>query len=563
MNPVNHHPPNVLTGMCGGALVSAVRVYAKRLLGVALLAGASQGIAAGELAKYRVMLTDKAGTAEAALRRPDRLLSARALDRRIRHQVPTDSTDVPVAAAYLDALRDAGFRPVVTSRWMNSVVVESDADDALERLRALPFVSEAKQVWRDGGTADSFFVEQNELESPKERRAASTTPSRLQLTALGGDKLHEAGFRGEGMQIAVIDAGFLNVDKIESLASRVLGVRDFVAPDGDIYATHPHGTNVLSVMAAPATADFSGTAPEASYWLLRSEESTTEFPVEEDYWVAAAEYADSLGVDLINSSLGYFDFDDASMNYTHADLNGRTAFITRGATMASDKGIFVVVSAGNEGGNTWQRISFPADCREALTVGAVDADLAPAYFTGVGQADESGVKPDVAGVGSPAYVYNTSGALQTQLGTSFATPAVAGLAACLWQAMPRLTNKELGSLIRRFGSQAATPDAYIGYGVPNFYEAYRQTTPLPQTTSRDTRFVCLDSLARTWMLLSDKTSPLKGSFALYSLTGVEAMRRPIESGEALSLATLPSGCYIATFQSPAFNFSQRIYLTVP
>jgi Subtilisin-like serine proteases len=326
------------------------------------------------------------------LSRPETLLSQRAIDRRRRQHISIDETDLPVSSAYLKELVDAGYSIISTSRWMNSVVVATSDSLASASLMNFPFVTDAQLVWIDNQVQKSFFVKMDELGGRKKSRSSSED-ALLQLQIHHGDQLHQAGYRGENMWIAVIDAGFLNVDKIPQLYGRVLGTHDFVDPSGDIFSTHPHGTNVLSIMASPASETFSGTAPNAQYWLLRSEDSSSEYPVEEDYWVAAAEYADSLGVDVINSSLGYSLFDDPSMNHTHEQLDGKTAQITRGAGIAASKGILVVNSAGNERQNPWHRINFPADHHSILTVGAVTPDLTPAWFSGVGLQNNGSVKP--------------------------------------------------------------------------------------------------------------------------------------------------------------------------
>lgn len=440
-----------------------------RIFSVALLLVMACGVQAQMPYKYRVFLTDKEEN-KALLSKPEQLLSERALTRRVHHEVSVDTTDLPVSASYVKALAEAGFPFVCASRWFNSVVVSAQDSNAIHTLTALPFVREAKLVWKDNGVQPSFFVEEDTVAEDKK---VGKEPSLIQLTALKGNELHEAGFRGEGMQIAVFDGGFLNADRIEAFKGKVVGARDFVDPQGDIYATHPHGTNVLSVMALSPQANFSGTAPNASYWLFRTEDSSSEYPIEEDYWIAAAEHADSLGIDIINSSLGYNVFDDANMSYNVDQVDGKTAYITQGATMAASKGILVVNSAGNEGDGKWKKLTFPGDSPKALTVGAVDTtQFKAAHFSGHGYVKEGLVKPNVSGIGAPAFVVTDQGVFNTLMGTSFSTPAVVGLAACLWQALPQLRNHEIIRLLEKSATKSQQPDSLVGYGLPDVYQAY-------------------------------------------------------------------------------------------
>lgn len=529
-----------------------------RIFSVALLLIFVFGAKAQLPYKYRVFLTDKQENS-GLLTKPNQLLSTRALARRAHHEVSVDTTDLPVSPSYVKALAEAGFPFVCASRWFNSVVVAAADGKAAATLASLPFVREARLVWKDNGVQPSFFVKEDTLRRSKR---VQENPALIQLTALHGDQLHRAGYRGEGMQIAVLDAGFLNADKIEAFNGKILGTHDFVDPSGDIYATHPHGTNVLSVMAFTPSPIFSGTAPNASYWLLRTEDSSSEYPVEEDYWIAAAEYADSLGVDIINSSLGYNVFDDATMNYRIEQVDGKSAYITRGASMAAAKGILVVNSAGNDGARLWRMLTFPADSRDILTVGAVDPAFNAAAFSGHGFLSKGYVKPNVMGIGSPAFVINDQGALESGSGTSFSTPAVAGLAACLWQSLPQLRSSEVIRLLEQSATQAQTPDSLMGYGVPDVYHAYTQVTPLRVTTASAYRLIPVDTLAGIWRLegiddpqfagVLNVCNPAGRRVAHFSFTG---------NNSTFNLGTLEKGLYIISVQAPAVRFSQRIHLS--
>lgn len=509
--------------------------------------------------KYRVLLKDKQGQGE-LLDTPERLLSTRALARRGHHEILVDSTDLPVSPGYVRRLEEAGFPFVCASRWLNSIVVASDDSAAYDKLLSFPFVKEARLVWKDNFYQQSFFVKVDEV---KKTTANLGKAPLLQLDVHCGEKLHQAGYRGAGMWIAVIDAGFLNADKIGLLNQRILGTRDFVDPQGDIYSTHPHGTNVLSIMTTPPFSGFSGSAPEASYWLLRSEDSSSEYPVEEDYWIAAAEYADSLGVDVINSSLGYSLFDDSLMNYQESDITGQTAFITQGASFAASKGMLVVNSAGNERQKPWRRISFPADSPDILTVGAVKTSFEPAPFTSEGFVEKEFVKPDIAGIGDPTYLIDETGALTNGSGTSFSTPVITGLASCLWQARPQLKNFEIIRLLREYASRRYDPDALAGYGIPDVMEAYTQTTPLVEVSAKSPiTLLPVDSTAGLWKITGLPEGPDAFQMNIFNTSGGLADSILLKGNDAVfDLNHLQNGLYIIRVQSNSDYFTQRIYLS--
>jgi len=271
----------------------------------------------------------------------------------------------------------------------------------------------------------------------------------------------------------VIDAGFLNVDRIQAFASmQLLGTHNVVFPGHSVFCGDDHGTKVLSCMAANLPGRMIGTAPEASYLLIKSEDIRTEFPIEEDYWAAALEYADSVGVDVVTTSLGYAKFDTPEAVYSLSDLDGQTAFCSQVAEKAAEKGILLFSSAGNEYTNDWGKITFPADAANVLTVGAITSEKERSNFSSTGFTADLRVKPDVVALGSGVTVIGSSGNVQYGNGTSFATPIVAGMGVCLWQSLPWLTNKEIIELIRQTASQSNRPDVEKGYGIPDMYKAY-------------------------------------------------------------------------------------------
>ena len=422
--------------------------------------------------KYRISLKDKAAT-DYSLQKPEMYLSKKSIERRKRQGLEIDSTDLPVCKKYVDAIRKKGVHVLVTGKWDNFVTVSCNDSMLIAEIAGLPFVRSTERVWR--GVAKRASERDSLINKPL-RTDSLYGPAITQIKMSHADRLHEAGFKGQGMTIAVIDAGFHNVDKIEAMKNiNILGTRDFVNPEADIYAESSHGMSVLSCMAMNQPNVMIGTAPEASYWLLRSEDEYSENLVEQDYWAAAIEFADSVGVDLVNTSLGYYSFDDPTKNYRYRDLNGHYALMSREAAKAADKGIVVVCSAGNSGSGSWKKITPPGDAENVITVGAVNKYGVLAPFSSVGNTADGRVRPDVVDVGLGSDVMGTDGNLRHANGTSFSSPIMCGMVACLWQACPELTAKEIIELVRWSGDRAVFPDNIYGYGIPDLWKAYQST----------------------------------------------------------------------------------------
>lgn len=437
------------------------------------VAGAS---AQQDTLKYRISLKDKAVT-EYSLSNPEKYLSEKAIERRRKQNLPIDSTDLPVCRKYIDEIRKQGVSVVTTGKWNNFVTVSCNDTTLIDRIAELPFVLTTEKVWTSPGadkpsmstTRDSVLNNPTLYQDSIYGRAIS------QIQLSNGDKLHEAGFKGQGMTIAVIDAGFHNVDKITAMQNiRILGTKDFVNPAADLFAESSHGLSVLSCIGMNRPNIMTGTAPEASFWLLRSEDEYSEHLVEQDYWAAALEFADSVGVDVINTSLGYYSFDDKSKNYKYRDLDGHHALMSRQASLAADKGMVLVCSAGNSGAGSWKKITPPGDADNVLTVGAVDKKAILAPFSSVGNTADHRIKPDVVAVGLGSDIIRTDGNQGRANGTSFSSPIMCGMVACLWQACPTLTAKEVIELVRQSGDRAKYPDNIYGYGVPDMWKAYNE-----------------------------------------------------------------------------------------
>ena len=431
---------------------------------------------------YRYTLRDKAAT-NYSLDHPHRFLSRRSLERRQRQDLPLDSTDLPVCHRYVRQFEVDGAEVLGTSRWHNTVLVRSNDSLLLERLATLPIVDGSRCVFIAADSIDKpsevkplVHKEFNKWDSVKNDPLGMARP---QIEMLRGDRLHEAGFRGQGMMIAILDGGFQNYDRIPALVkARIEGIKDFVpAPMSAKFQLNPiqqidHGTKVFSALAAQAPEVIMGTATEATYWLLRCEDPMTEQPVEEDYWTMAAEMADSAGVDIINSSLGYHTYDGDLGSYRLQDLDGQTAFISQTASMLARKGIVLCNSAGNSGMGQWKKIGVPADAADILTVGAINKERRIATFSSVGPSQDGRVKPDVVAQGAPTALLSGRGTLMHDMGTSFSTPIVCGLVACLWQAHRNMTALEIIDLVRRCSDQYTEPTNIFGYGVPDFWRAH-------------------------------------------------------------------------------------------
>lgn len=429
---------------------------------------------------FRIELTDKHGT-PFSVNKPEEFLSQKSIERRKKQHCKIDQTDLPISPVYLKTIEKECGKIISKSKWNNTVlVVTKDPAEKILWKQKMDFIKSVIRIWE---TPDSVNVpEERDLSSLHFSQPDSVFGNMYgiaekQISMLNGIKLHEAGFMGNGKAIAVIDAGFNNADVLPLLKkSKIRIARDFCWPaSNDIYAESSHGMNVLSCMATNAPNYYIGTAPEASYILLRSEYSEAEVSAEEDYWCAAAEFADSIGVDLICSSLGYTEFDSACpVKYLYKDLNGKTAQISKAASLLAQKGIIAVVSAGNSGSKVWKKINFLADAQNVLAVGAVDRYGKLATFSSVGNSADGRIKPDVVAMGYRTQCISTRNFFSALNGTSFSAPVMCGMVACLWQALPNKTAIEIMDIVRNNGNNSEFPDNIYGYGLPDFWKAYSE-----------------------------------------------------------------------------------------
>lgn len=425
---------------------------------------------------YRLTLSDKNGSTY-SLSHPGLFLSRKSVERRKRQHLPLDSTDLPVCTHYIKQLRKTDTEILGTSRWNNTVLIRTTDTAKISQLAALPFVKSTKRVYTSPDSITALLAPPKVHKSFNSWDSISTSyhaQGKDQISIHGGQRLHNAGYKGKGKTIAILDGGFLNADKIPTFQqTRIIGAKDFVYPASpSVYYVGEHGTKVLSTMAAHCPGVFVGTAPEAAYWLLRCEDTQTEQEVEEDYWAMAAEFADSAGVDIINSSLGYSTYDNSCGSHERWELDGHSTLISHTASMLADKGIVLINSAGNDGMRAWKKLTFPADADNCLTVGAVSPQRTVAPFSAVGPTQDGRVKPDVMSIGSEATVLSARGTIVREMGTSFASPTLCGLVACLWQALPDKTAREIIEIVRSVGDNRQHPDNVQGYGIPDMWRAF-------------------------------------------------------------------------------------------
>ncbi|MEO7524314.1 MAG: S8 family serine peptidase [Ferruginibacter sp.] len=459
-----------------------------------------------QFSRYIVTFKDK-GSNPFSLNDPAQYLSQRALDRRAKYNIAIDSTDLPVTPRYIDSLRVSGNVSILNvSKWLNQVAIQTTDALALANINNLPFVLSTiplaakyssnpvhknldQSQNRTGGNVSSTFFEPGFTKN-RDTTGNFDFPNRVttgfydygqseaQIKIHNGNFLHDHGFRGEGMLMAVLDAGFyhyLSLPTFDSVRNnnQVLGTWDFVDNELSVDEDNYHGMQCFSTIAANIPGTFIGTAPKTSFYLFRTEDVNSEYPIEEQNWAAGVEKADSLGVDITSTSLGYFRFDDPRFDHTYADMDGNTTISARAADLAARKGILVVVAAGNEGNSAWHYLITPSDADSALSVGAVDIAGNVAGFSSYGPSGDGQIKPSVAAVGSSSVVASVNNGLPTfSNGTSFACPTMAGVTTCLWQAFPEINNMGIIEALELSATRSGNPDDHIGYGIPDAKKAF-------------------------------------------------------------------------------------------
>lgn len=432
---------------------------------------------------YFVAFKDKPNY-KTQLSQPLSYISKKAVERRLKNRVPLNVNDIPPDSAYLAQLREFPLIMYGNSRWLNGVVILSSYQNISDTLEDLGFVSkviylgpqspfmEGDQASNTGLDEQISILEQSFETKPLLNDTLFLGKSFKQINQLNARQLLLNNNGGNGILIAVIDAGFKNADQIKALKPlfterRIYATYDFVEKEEEVFDDDEHGLAVLSCMAAFEPGSIVGTAHKANYILLRSENAASEYLLEEYLWTLAAEYADSAGVDIINSSLGYTKHDDKKMGHKYSDLDGETTIITQAAEIACSKGILIFVSAGNEGNEIWKQLSAPGDAEHAITVGAIDDLGAMANFSSTGPTADRRIKPDLVALGKSTSVLSSSGKVYYGNGTSYACPVLAGTAAILMELAPNKTPQQIKDALILSGSNFFKPDKFLGSGIPD------------------------------------------------------------------------------------------------
>ncbi len=439
---------------------------------------------------YLVIFKDK-NNSSFSVSEPSKFLSEKSIARRQKQNIGIKESDLPVNSNYINLVKEIGVIVKSQSKWLNAITISTNDESKLLSIKEFPFVksialtaypvvSKIHSTKFDVSNVQSIRKNIVTLSGVDGGKSASSVlnygPSFFQADQINIDCMHDLGFMGQGMTIAVLDAGFFKADSLPAFDSlrmnnQLLGCRDFVIGDTMVFEDFPHGMNVLSCMVGNLPGQLVGTATKAKYWLLRTEDAFTETLQEEINWLVGAEFADSVGADVINSSLGYSKFDGGIGDHYYSDMDGNTTIITNAADWAASVGIFVTTSAGNSGGPPWFKITAPADADSALTVGAVDSAGVIAGFSSRGLTFDGRIKPNTCARGVQTVIAANTGGITTSGGTSFSSPVTAGAVACLWQANPSANIIDLIYAIQASASQALSPDSIYGYGIPNFCKA--------------------------------------------------------------------------------------------
>jgi hypothetical protein len=494
---------------------------------------------------------------------PETMLSQRSLDRRANQNIAIDFKDIPIDLTYiLEVKAVSGITVMAKSKWMNALHIRG-TQLIINSLKGMSFVEKvdfANKTLNQAGKTAKPFKQKEQAKSEKTKIDYAYGASGNQIKMLKGDVLHQQNFTGAGKIIAILDAGFLGVNSAQPFKrirdnNQILGGYNFVMRNENFDSSDSHGTSVLSTMGGYVENELIGTAPNASYYLFITEDVRSENPVEESLWVEAAEKADSLGVDIINTSLGYFEYDNPAYSHTYIEMNGSTAFISRGAEIAFSKGIFVVASAGNSGASADPFIAVPADAVSVLAVGAVDSGKKKAYFSSIGPSYDQRVKPDVMAQGVATVVSDEFGIIRTANGTSFSGPVMAGMVASFWQAFPKKTNKEIKDLIIQSSDKYSVPTPLYGYGVPDFSKAL--TLAIEDLDKN--YFAAYPNPTSDFISFQFPQNFKKGIVTFYTILGQKVLENQLsDSVSIVSLKSLRNGIYIYKIEADSFSKTGKI-----
>jgi len=501
---------------------------------------------------------------------PQEMLSQRSLDRRINQNILLDLKDIPLFQTYVDAIISApGIEVKGQSKWLNVVHVRGDID-AIQNLSTYSFVDHIHFANRSLNSKRKLNFNSKTTTANKVNKVLETSinfdygSSANQIQMLNANFLHQQNFTGNGKIIAVMDAGFpgVNVSPVFQRLrdnNQLLGGYNFVDKNDNYFSRNSHGTLVLSTMGGYKAGELVGTAPDASYYLFITEDADSENPIEETNWVQAAEMADSLGVDIINTSLGYFDYDNPNYSYTYEDMNGETSFISKGAAIAYSRGIVCVASAGNSGNNSLNpHIAVPADAATTVSIGAVKFDEIRASFSSIGPSFDGRIKPDIMAQGQAAVVASVSGTVGTADGTSFSGPIMSGAIASFWQAFPSLTNQQVVDFVKASSDRYSNPNNQYGYGIPDFQAAFTNAQLSVSLNSSD-RFLVFPNPTHDAVFISYPKSFGEGSFLLYNTLGQIVFESRFNNcTTSFQITSLSSGVYSYKLQVNSIEQSGKI-----
>lgn len=523
-----------------------------------------------QLEQAWVYFTPKENVAQ-QLALPTSFLTSEAIVRKNKFGVIINAQDLPINSNYISILKNqSGIKVHTVSKWFNAAYVSGD-QSAIEALKNLTFVTDI--FYLNGNLNKSAkIISSNTVSEKRITKFKTETITRLesattyeQLNQINLKPLHSKNYMGQNVTIAVMDSGFPNVNTIPAFErainnNQILGGFDFVNNNGNIFnsAGNSHGTNTLSTMLGYLENEFIGTAIDANYYLFITEDVLGESPLEEAYWIAAVEKADSLGVDIVTTSLGYTEFNEAKYNYNVGDMDGNTTFISQASNIAVEKGMLLVTSAGNLGGQPWQIISAPADAESVLSIGAVNNENNKAPFSSVGPTADSRIKPDIVALGVLATVIMKDGSIGQSNGTSFSGPIIAGAMASLMQALPNTSPKQLIDLVKSSSSLALTPNNEVGYGIPDFEKAFNNSVDLnvdiPITNDSETAIteIAYRIINNQLSITFPKTNSFV-SYFIYNVVGSLVVSGKFFQNEAISIAHLNAGMYFLRVEGENVN----------
>ncbi len=502
-----------------------------------------------------------------ALANPISILTQKALDRKQLHNTPIDARDVPVNEAYITWIKNiSGISVFAKSKWMNCVYIRGsfEAIESLENLDFVNHVEFADKSLNLGPITGGVLTDKFEIENQKSSIVYNYGAATNQVEMIAANFLHEQDFTGTGIDIAVLDSGFPGVltnPAFETLRDqgRLLGTYNFITREETADAPSSHGAKTFSDIGGFLEDEFVGTAPGASFYLYVTEDVGQENPVEEAWWVEALERADSLGVRVVNTSLGYQDYDNPAYSHVYEDLDGFTTIAARGANHAFDKGMFLLTSAGNDG-SSFGFVATPADAAGCFSVGAVDSEELYAPFSSYGPNAAGLRKPDVMAQGVSAAVVDQNGAVDFNSGTSFSSPIMAGAIACLWQSRPQTTNAQLMQIVRESAHLFENPTDLMGYGIPNFETAYTALQMLAiEDQFLETQFALYPNPSQDVVSFKMPSFIDKAEVNVFTINGLLVFSSEItQQQNTLNISEVASGLYIATIASGATKNSFKL-----